>query len=186
MPKLSFTFTILLLLISASPAFARDARDLCTGLDQKVVNLVSEYRELRKRRTELPQGVFDHDISASGGRLSKVLSALGVEFGRPAYSKEKIVACMSAPDAVKSHKQMGHLLDIYNRELKKSDRLVEEKSDREYLIYFWRGWHDCMFFIVEDGVVVDHGWWFAYEWVSDKLQFVDHVAGRMSRRSATN
>ncbi len=164
MSKLVLKSTILLLLISASPAFARDVGDQCKGLDQKVVNLVTEYRELRKRRSELPQGVFDYDISASGGRLSKVLSELGVEFGRPkAYSRDLIERCMGGPDAVKSHKQMGHLLDIYNRELEKADRPIKEKSDREYLIYFWRGWHDCMFFIVEDGVVVDHGWWFAYE-----------------------
>jgi hypothetical protein len=31
------------------------------------------------------------------------------------------------------------------------------------LIYFWRGWHDFLFFISEEGVIVDHGWWFAYE-----------------------
>ena len=58
---------------------------------------------------------------------------------------------------------MRQFLEIYHRELRKAGRSVEERSDREYLIYFWRGWHDFIFFISEKGVIVDHGWWFAYE-----------------------
>jgi hypothetical protein len=73
------------------------------------------------------------------------------------------VGCLGEPDAVKNQKQMGHLLDIYNRESEKAGRKVERKSNREYLIYFWRGWHDFLFFISAGDAIVDHGWWFAYE-----------------------
>jgi hypothetical protein len=27
----------------------------------------------------------------------------------------------------------------------------------------WRGGHDFMFVINDGGLIVDHGWWFAYE-----------------------
>jgi hypothetical protein len=64
---------------------------------------------------------------------------------------------------VRVGESMKAFLGVYERELKKAGRKVEGKSDREYLIYFWRGWHDFLFFISEDGLIVDYGWWFAYE-----------------------
>lgn len=57
---------------------------------------------------------------------------------------------------------MSKYLRVYYRG-RESVRENELRRDREYLIYFWRGWHDFLFFITEKGVIVDHGWWFAYE-----------------------
>ncbi|HEX7517975.1 MAG TPA: hypothetical protein VF345_11905 [Chthoniobacterales bacterium] len=58
---------------------------------------------------------------------------------------------------------MSNYLGIYNRTWRGSTRKVNQRNDRKYLIYFWRGWHDFLFFISEGGIMVDHGWWFAYE-----------------------
>lgn len=145
---------------SAHPNYP-DAR--CRGLKREVALLVREYKELRDKRRRLPPGSFDQDVSGHGGRLHEVLSSLGAELGHPPYTKKIIVGCVGEPDAIRSHKQMSNYLEIYNRELRKAGRKAEDKRDREYLIYFWRGWHDFIFFIVEEGVIVDHGWWFAYE-----------------------
>ena len=136
---------------------------MCLDQNDKIATLISQYKELRVRRRQLPEGVFDNDLSGHGGKLHEVLSALGSELGHPPYTKEKIVACLGEPDAIRNGKEMNRFLDIYHRELRKAGRKIEEKSDREYLIYFWRGWHDFLFFISEDGIIVDHGWWFAYE-----------------------
>lgn len=154
---------ILFLAVDISRANSMDSDNKCEGLDKKVAALVSEYKELRERRRRLPQGTFDKDVSGYGGGLFKVMASLGVEFGRPPYTKKTVVACLGKPDAIRSHKQMRRFLDIYNRELRKAGREIKENAEREYLVYFWRGWHDFLFFITEDGVVVDHGWWFAYE-----------------------
>ena len=135
----------------------------CRGLNKEVAGLISEYKELRNKRRWLPPGSFDKDISGHGGRLHEVLSSLGVELGHPPYTKKIIVGCVGEPDAIRSAEQMSSYLEIYNRESSRAGRKVEEKRNREYLIYFWRGWHDFIFFIVEEGVIVDHGWWFAYE-----------------------
>ena len=151
---------VILFLASGSLAQSKVADDKCQGLDEKASALASQYKELRLRRRQLPEGKFDRELN---DKLSGVLTALGQELGRPPYTKDVIVGCLGEPDALRTEKRMGGFLGVYHRELKKAGRKVEERSDREYLIYFWRGWHDFLFFISEDGSIVDHGWWFAYE-----------------------
>jgi hypothetical protein len=135
----------------------------CDEQDQEIVSLINQYQELRERRRRLDQGVFDADLDSAKGKLQEVLSKLGEELGRPPYTKEKIIRCLGAPDAIKNHQQMDGLLEIYRREKRIAGQEVKERKGRIYLIYFWRGWHDFLFFISEGDHVVDHGWWFAYE-----------------------
>ncbi|HEX8920853.1 MAG TPA: hypothetical protein VF766_05215 [Pyrinomonadaceae bacterium] len=163
--KYSIAAIAALLVFVGGVSFAqpKDSAVPCQDLNQQIVSLAGEYKELRERRKRLPQGTLDRDISGDGGRLSKVLSALGTELGHPPYTKKIVTNCLGEPDAIRSHEKMRNFLEIYNRELRKAGREVEDKREREYLIYFWRGWHDFLFFIVEEGVIVDHGWWFAYE-----------------------
>ncbi len=163
MKSFLISLSAILFLACVSLAQSKKAEDKCKALDPKVVELISQYKELREKRRLLPQGKFDKDLQADGGKLSRVLSELGVLLGHPPQTKEIIVKCLGEPDAVKNHRQMQPLLGIYHRELEKAGRKVLEKNNREYLIYFWRGWHDFIFFISEDGRIVDHGWWFAYE-----------------------
>ena len=155
--------TAILLVAAAAPARAEGSEGRCRGLDERVAALAREYRELRERRRQLPQGVFDEELQADGGEFHAVLYALGAEMGRPPYTRRTITECLGEPDAVKIGKQMRPFLDIYNRELRKAGREASEKPGRVYLIYHWRGGHDFLFFISEGGRIVDHGWWFAYE-----------------------
>lgn len=74
-----------------------------------------------------------------------------------------IVKCLGEPDAILEDRKMTRFLGIYEGTLRKSARKLEPRHDRKYLIYCWRGWHDFLFFISEGDVIVDHGWWFAYE-----------------------
>jgi hypothetical protein len=157
------TLAAIIFLADISLAQSKDSVDGCRGLNKKVVAFVNQYKELRERRRQLPPGTFDRDVSGHGGKLHEVLSSLGVEFGHPPYTKQNILECLGAPDSIKTHKQMRNFLGIYNNELRKAGRKVAQNGKREYLIYFWRGWHDFLFFINEEGIIVDHGWWFAYE-----------------------
>jgi hypothetical protein len=163
MQSFLISLSAILLLASGSLAQSKNAEDKCKSLDPKAIELISQYKELREKRRRLPQGEFDEDLQADGGSLSRILSELGVLLGQPPQTKQIIKTCLGEPDAVKNHRQMKPLLGIYERELKKAGHKVSEKNNREYLIYFWRGWHDFIFFISEDGLIVDHGWWFAYE-----------------------
>jgi hypothetical protein len=159
----SLIVSLMLLLAGASFARSKDMDDKCQGLSKKVLALISEYKELRERRARLPEGVHDRDLSSYGGKLHGVLASLGEELGHAPFTKQQIVECVGEPDAVKNSGQMRPFLEIYHRELKKAGREIAENEGREYLIYHWRGGHDFLFFINENGVIVDHGWWFAYE-----------------------
>ena len=57
---------------------------------------------------------------------------------------------------------MGPLLGVYNRELEKAGRKIVKESNRQYLIYFGEAGR-FSFLISEGGLIVDYGWWFAYE-----------------------
>jgi hypothetical protein len=163
MKRFIISLAAILLFASASSARSKDSGGVCQGLSDRVLALVSQYKELRNESRRLPPGKYDEDLKSDRGKLHRVLSSLGVELGRPPYTRRTILSCLGAPDAIKTGRQMSNYLVIYNRELKKAGRKVEKKANREYLIYFWRGWHDFIFFISEGGRIVDHGWWFAYE-----------------------
>jgi hypothetical protein len=160
-----FTRALVAILIFTCLARAQSRRLVrrCPEQNKKVVALINEYQELRERREKLRAGEFDADLSADQGRLHEVLYTLGEELGRPPYTTANITRCLGKPDAIKNHGQMDGLLEIYNREKRIAGQKVVEGRNRQYLIYFWRGWHDFLFFISEDGRIVDHGWWFAYE-----------------------
>jgi len=140
----------------------------CNEQNKEIVSLIRQYQVLRDRRRQLRAGgvgggVFDADLDSDKGKLHEVLYKLGAELGQGHDTKEKIIKCLGEPDATKNEKQMNGLLEIYKREKRIAGQKVKEYRNPEYLIYFWRGWHDFLFFISEDGLIVDHGWWFAYE-----------------------
>lgn len=163
MKQLTVFVSAILFLAGGTAARSNQADNQCQGLDQKVVALINQYKELRQRRRHLPDGAYDKDLRDHGGKLHRVLQSLGTELGHPPSTRKIIVGCLGEPDAINNDIQMARFLGIYERERRKSGRGPLAKRDREYLIYHWRGGHDFLFFINEDGLIVDHGWWFAYE-----------------------
>jgi hypothetical protein len=150
----------MVLLFGGGPAHASDSSE---GRRNLAADLARQYRELRAKRRQLSPGVRLNELDDSGGSLERVLSALGVELGHPPNTKPMIVEYLGEPDAILGNRKMTKFLGIYERTRRKSAHKLEPRRDRKYLIYFWRGWHDFLFFISEGDVMVDHGWWFAYE-----------------------
>jgi hypothetical protein len=158
------TALVTILLVSHyTPAQSPPSAKRCDEQKKEIAALIKEYQDLRERRHELQPGVFDADLDSFKGKLHEVLYQLGEELGHSPYTKEKLVRCLGEPDAVKNEKEMNGLLEIYQRGKRIAGQKVKQYRNPQYLIYFWRGWHDFLFFIVEDGRIVDHGWWFAYE-----------------------
>lgn len=146
-----------------SPARAKDSQDPPKDGKNRVASLAREYRELRAKRRQLPPGVRLKELDVSGDRLERTLSALGVELGHPPRTTRFVIDCLGEPDAIRDGREMRNYLGIYYRGARNAARPADERRNRKYLIYWWRGWHDFLFFIAEKGVIVDHGWWFAYE-----------------------
>jgi hypothetical protein len=153
------TRAIMVLLFVGGPAHGNDSTEERRNLSVKAADLAREYRELRAKRRHQAPGVSVPELDGSGGSLERILSVLGVELGHPPNTRTMIVKYLGEPDAILGNRKMAKFLGIYERTQRKSAL----KSERKYLIYFWRGWHDFLFFISEGDVIVDHGWWFAYE-----------------------
>src|ERR1043166_8024199 len=151
-----------LFLSGSSSARANDSKEPAKNVN-RVASLAREYRDLRATRRQLPQGVRLGELEDSGGRLNRILADLGVELGRPPHTKRSVIELLGEPDAIFGRRKMRNYLGVYDRGKPEAVRQAQEQRNRTYLIYWWRGWHDFLFFISEEGVIVDHGWWFAYE-----------------------
>lgn len=163
MKQLTLSVSAILLLAGGTTARSNEPDSQCQALDRQVAGLVRQYKELRERRRKLPEGTYDKELRDHGSKLHRILQSLGTELGHPPHTKKIIVGCLGEPDAIKNDVQMARFLEIYERERRKARRPPRAKRDREYLVYHWRGGHDFLFFISEEGLIVDHGWWFAYE-----------------------
>ena len=150
------------LLSDGSPSGAKDSAESGKDLSSRVAKLAQDYRELRAKRRQLSPGTRLKELDDFGGRLNRILSDLGVELGHPPHTKRTVIRWLGQPDAILGKREMNKYLGVYYRG-RESARQTDLRRDRRYLIYFWRGWHDFLFFISEKGVIVDHGWWFAYE-----------------------
>lgn len=152
------------LLSGGSPSRANNSAESGKDLSSRVAEFAQEYRDLRVKRRQLLPGTRLKELDDSGGRLNRILSDLGVELGHPPHTKRAVIGWLGEPDAILGNRQMSKFLGVYYRDRgRESAPKTDLRRDRKYLIYFWRGWHDFLFFITEKGVIVDHGWWFAYE-----------------------
>lgn len=124
-------------------------------VNQAVEELINKYKTLRVNSSN-PE-------KKQTQTLKELLTDLGWELGHPPYTKTNIIKLLGNPNKVYDENTMQPYLGIYKRDLEKTGKELKENSTRKYLIYWWRGSHDFMFYIIENEIVIDHGWWFAYE-----------------------
>jgi hypothetical protein len=115
-----------------------------TGID----SLAKEYHSLRSKHKKQKPGTFNKDLDAWDGRMHAVMNDLGSRLGTPGHTKSDIVRIMGKPDAV---------LPI--RDPEEKNKAPEETR----LVYFWRGWHDYLFFVCRKDSVIKSDWYFAGE-----------------------
>jgi hypothetical protein len=153
-----FAFCVIVLWLSATATSAQtlSSHKKLKQLSPELKALIKSFRELREKSRRLPQGVFDKDLSGYGAKLHRTLIALGQELGKPAFTKREIVEWMGKPDRVYQYEKMRLFL-------REDDRVSHRGKKYEYLIYFWRGGHDFLYFISERGKIIKHDWWAALE-----------------------
>lgn len=125
--------------------------------DNHIHTLTEQYTQLRARQKALPVGVFDKELNGSLGQMVKVLTELGKQLGKPEYQQEDIIRLLGKPDAIKvagdyQPRSIGD--DTYEGIIPKNE---------VFLIYFWRGWHDYLYFVSKNGIIQQARWYFAGE-----------------------
>ncbi len=110
------------------------------SVSKEILPLLEEYKELRKeKKKHYNTGEFNHDLDAWDGRMHNVMIELGDYFGKPIWKKSDIINFLGEPDA------------------------TEKKNGEEKLVYFWRGWHDYLYFTCKNGIIQSSEWYFAFE-----------------------
>jgi len=124
---------LVLLLLLVLPGFA----------DEQA--LAREWAELRHLKGHFQGGSWSEDADSWKGRKHQVLAELGEILGKPGTPETRIRELLGHPDRTE------HTC------------LVQAPADSDVLIYEWRGMHDFLYFVCQEGRVVKSGWWMAGE-----------------------
>ena len=142
--KIRYLVWSMLFCLSAGIFFEAWAKTKQTSID----SLAKVYRSLREQHQKQKSGEFNKDLDAWDGRMHHVMEELGKRLGTPGYTKNDIVSFMGKPDTVMVV------------------RGLEDKTPPTeviHLVYFWRGWHDYLFFACQKDTIMKAGWYFAGE-----------------------
>jgi hypothetical protein len=155
-------FLMLLLLVAcagqtASPDGAvESAKDFPTG--DPIEDVAAEFRGLRTVQGHFDGGDWNDDVDKWMGRKHQLMIQLGTHLGSGAYGKGKVVRLLGSPDRTAS--PGDDLFDLVDS-LPEFERPTT--GPYEFLIYYWRGTHDFLYFISQGETILNSGWWYAGE-----------------------
>lgn len=98
------------------------------------------FRQLRTLKGHFTGGTWNADTDAFNGKRHQVMLELEQLLQGKLLTRAELVTLLGEPDAVRSAPESG-----------------------EQLVYFWRGWHDYLFFTLIEGQPLHAEWYFAYE-----------------------
>lgn len=127
-------------------------------MKQEVEVLTGEFRRLRAIRGHFQGGAWNRDVDSWNGRKHQVMAALGTHFSKKGNAAAQVVQSMGEPDQQVCRGEPGYA-DLLQKLLSKKDHTPAAC----YLVYYWRGPRDFLYFIVKDGVIIRSGWWYAGE-----------------------
>jgi hypothetical protein len=127
--------------------------------DCPIETLTTEFKNLRLVRGHLSGGgEWNDDVDHWNGRKHQVMNLLGDCLGTGKYRKSDIIELMGKPDAIATKG------DIYFSFIVNDTLRTRSLADTdEFLIYYWRGGHDFLYFVCQEENAVKSGWWFAGE-----------------------
>jgi hypothetical protein len=138
---------ILLILLFASCHQQKEVvqNDCCKSqLKKKFENYSS--KKLGKEYQRM-KNTTDKCCEKFGSDLQKLMQALSEKVGKTGSDSCCVTHIMGIPDATEVPKQYG----VFNT------------GNEKIMIYWWRSWHDFLYFITEDGMVKQVKWFNAYE-----------------------
>lgn len=110
--------------------------------------LASRFRQYRQELYN-PASASKSDLRQWSGPLHTVMNTLGERIGSGHYTVDEVISLMGRPDKLLSSgaSHLGMMVP----------------TGQKHLIYWWRGDHDYLYFVVEKDVILSVNWWFAGE-----------------------
>jgi len=118
--------------------------------------MAAHFKKLRSVPGHFDGGTWNDDVDRWMGPKHRLMLELGARLGYGEFLKIDIIKLLNPPDHI----------------ARKGDRLYDQifslpgydyrpPAASEFLIYFWRGRHDFLFFACQGGVISGSDWWYA-------------------------
>jgi len=120
--------------------------------------LIDDYLSLRSVPGQFTGGTWNEDVDRWMGHKHAAMLELGNTFGTGDFSCTQLTELLQTPDHTV---QGGDPLHDLIQTLPAYETLQDKAT--QFLVYEWRGTHDFLFFICEDGRITGSDWWYAGE-----------------------
>lgn len=159
----SSTFNRYLFLLFLPLFFILPTISCCKSPDHRVdqqslSELSSDFSRLRKIKGHFSGGSWNKDIDQWQGHKHQIMLNLSKYFDRGGQQVSMVIQYMGNPDetAEPGSRLFQHLNTL-------SQYIGMDLTDSRFLIYYWRGEHDFLFFELRDEELISTGWWHAGE-----------------------
>lgn len=126
--------------------------------DVPLEKLAAEFTEIRKIKGHFDGGKWNAEVDRRQGRKHRLMIELEIRLAKGKYQKSDIIRLLQPPDQIA---RCGDVLFKWITEQPGNNTITS--APVEYLLYYWRGTHDFLYFTCIDDAIVHSGWWYAWE-----------------------
>jgi hypothetical protein len=121
-----------------------------------IQDIAAEFRNLRTVKGHFQGGTWNDNVDKWMGRKHQLMIQLGSRLGAGEYSKAQVIQLLGPPDL--TAREGDDTFDLVNN---LSDFEKPATGPYEFLIYYWRGTHDFLYFTSQGETIINSGWWYA-------------------------
>ncbi len=129
--------------------------DRC-DIDESIEQLAADFRNKRSIAGHFSGGPWNPEVDQWMGRKHKLMIELGLRLGAGGCRKSQVNSLLGPPDQIARKGDR-----FFNLIMKLPDYSGSTAVADEFMVYFWRGNHDFLFFASHDGVIINSDWWHA-------------------------
>ena len=169
MNKIYIIFIGLIIIIStAQDITSNDSGKVTEDTDFKNVpieEIASEFRKIRKIKGHFDGGEWKDEVDKWMDRKHRLMIELSSLISGGKYKKDDIFKLLDQPDQIvrKGDDLFKQIIHQQGRDLLQKGYDLSTMPSYEFLVYYWRGRHDFLFFTCLDNSIVHSGWWYAGE-----------------------
>lgn len=123
-----------------------------------VEDIAIEFKRLRAVKGHFDGGDWNVDVDEWMGLKHQLMIELGSCLGRGEYSESEVIRLLDSPDAIA--REGDEFFDLVSDQAEFQGPVT---GPYQLMIYYWRGTHDFLYFVSQDGAIVSSGWWYAGE-----------------------
>lgn len=125
------------------------------SIESKILQMAAKFRDLRTISGHFTGDTWNDDVDRWMGRKHKLMLELGSLLATGEYRKREVTRLLDPPDQIA--RQGDRLFKLIASLPGYSNAMA---TPYEFLIYYWRGEHDFLFFTCRDSVIISSDWWY--------------------------